>query len=189
MDTPTPRMGAVVERLAYQREKLEVAVDGVADFDAGAVPPRDAWTIADHVHHLLVVESGVIQICRSLLHAAEAGGAPPAATRPSSDDPRAELEELLVPLARFADQKFVTLPQLMPEPDMPLGETMRRLRTARGQLYAFCAYAAPYDLRGYRHYHYYLKDELDPYTWLLVHAEHEARHVRKIRAARADIGV
>jgi hypothetical protein len=182
MTMTTPRMSVVVARLAHQREKLEAVVAGFDETVAATHPGSEEWPIADHVHHLVVVESGVLQLCRSLVEAAEAEGAPPASPRLSTEDAAPELAELVEPLMRFADVPFKTLPALMPEPGHPVGESMLRLRAVRGHLYTLCAAAAVYDLRGFTQYHYYLREDLDVYRWLLVHAEHEARHTRKIRA-------
>jgi hypothetical protein len=179
-------MGAVLMRLAREREKLEGVLAGVSDVVALERRLEDPWTLAEHANHLLVVETGVLQICRSVVERAEDAGAPPAMPRRSTDDPAIEYGELLMPYLRFADHTWQTLPALMPRDGALLSDTLPELRAIRGALAAVCAYGAAYDLREFRHVHYYLGEEIDIYTYLFIHAEHEARHRRKIKTQLAE---
>ena len=174
-------MGVVVYRFSQNHAKLEALVAGVTDEEAAQRSDASAWTVAEHVHHLTLIERMVLQVLREMLDRAEEEGAPPAAPRPHSSDVVEELREMLEPFNRFHDVAFETLPSLLPDPDAPLSRSLDELRMLRGQLLAVCADAARFDMRVFERFHFYFKMDVDFYGWALIGADHEVRHVRHLR--------
>ncbi len=132
-----------------------------------------AWTPAEIVEHLAIIEPRLTQVVGMLLKkteaaAAEAGTPPPPMQPFSLDD-----------LKERAKDKFVAPEELRPRGDVPVADALVRLDASRAALQELRPRLEAVDgtLSQYPHPAF---GPLNLYQWLALIGMHEARHLRQL---------
>ncbi len=162
------------EKLVSAQTAFCRAADGIAPDNWQLQPAPDAWSAAELVAHLVVVERGVI------------GKADSVTQKPQLPMPfrkRLHLPLWLVE-ARVIKRKS-PLPQdpsLIAEKETMLGE----LRGARERTFAFLCETERRNLGAYRWRHPFL-GMLNTYEWMEMIAAHQIRHTKQMQEIRAEL--
>ena len=163
-----PSITPIIEHLRRANIGLEAAAKGL-HASLWREPPRaGAWSAAEVVGHLIMVEERVTGGARKLLQE------PP---------PRVFIWRRLHVPPRFAEWRVIRARTPIPlDPDF-LGEKgamLERLAGARQRTLALLEQNRSRDLRGYRWPHPFF-GSLSYYQWFRMIAHHEVRHTKQIR--------
>jgi DinB family protein len=174
-----PRTAELTDYLARTRATLLAAVRTVPRDVARRRPSPDAWSVAEIVDHVRIVEASVARMLGRMLDRADAL------------EPAADTSSVLGSLDRFAlleRRNPITSPeQVRPGPDPDLDEALRGLAQSRCDLDAVLRRAdglavdgllAPHPLLG----------PLSFNQWILFVAQHEARHTTQLLETAARAG-
>jgi hypothetical protein len=170
-----PRIREITEYLEAQRRALRLAVDAVPPAARARRPALDAWSVAEVIEHLALVEAAVAGMFgRTLAEARAKGLGPDTATGPvvttldvavfADRTRRIEATESGRPREGLdADAAWARL-------DGVRGATLEALHDADGL--ALGEVTVPHRLLG----------TLDLYQWMVFLGAHEARHAVQIHA-------
>ena len=155
------------------RRRIVEHVASLNEAQQGFRPTESAWSVADIVEHLAIIEGNMVRLVSKLLGKVESeAGAPSTAPRPmplfSLDDYEAQIRE----------QKLVAPEAIQPR-GAPLNESLARLNESRAALNALRPRIELAD--GTRaHYPHPFFGPLNLYQWLAFIGMHEARHLGQI---------
>ncbi len=162
-------MEAIVEKLNRSRAGLLSAVERVPTERWQKRPGNGAWSAAEVVAHLTVVETAVVS-----------GATKWVQTEPK---PVPFWKRLHLPLA-LTTLRLVKTKTSIPLDTRLVGEKdamLERYRTVRDQTLAFVETNRERDLRRWRRPHPFM-GSFNGNTWLKFIGYHEARHTKQIRA-------
>ena len=175
MALPAP-VEALWNELQSVRTQLLKETEGLSQAQADWRPSEQDWSIGEILHHLVLAEVGTGKLTSKLL----------------KDAPQ--------PLPAFpADLKaFAAVPApppgpakapevVYPERGHPLGRLVADLNAARERSRQSVDRLATVDPRGLKWRHFTL-GEMDLAQWWLLHARHEADHLRQLRGVKAAKG-
>lgn len=168
---------AVLAELEENAARLRAALASVPDAAWAARPAPEAWSVAEVVEHLVLVEAGIGRLLAERLPAA-----------PDDPDPAPDVMEARI---RAAMANRVEIRVKSPEPFVPTGrwpspaalrEAMEATRTAtlafaRTTTLPLRARRAPHPRFG----------PLDGVQWLVFTAAHADRHLAQLRETLAAI--
>ena len=167
------RLAEAMDYVEAKRKELLQSFAGVPADRLGRKPTDGAWSVAEILDHLGIVESGVARlIAKRAGKAREAGlGEEKSAESvlPSFEQHRARLDAM----------KMESPTTVLPRADADLNEALAGLKTSRESLRAAAVAADGLSLGEIKHTHPLL-GELDLYQWLIFLGQHEARHKRQI---------
>jgi hypothetical protein len=176
MDTQERQV--VLDQLNASEARLVELTDGLTpeQWHFREMPAR--WSIAENVEHVILFEQFLrAVIVKTLQQVAEPEKKAFAAAKEAAvfniangRDTRFNAREVVRPTGRWADT----------------GEMLAEFRRTRVETLAFVM-GLEGDLRGHFFAHVALGD-LDCYQWLVVVAQHGARHARQIEQVKADPG-
>jgi hypothetical protein len=183
IDTPLVDFGTEADmhaRLAEAMDYVEERRNELLRSFNGAVGPRlhrrvkdGAWTVAQILEHLRLVEAGVARlIAKRAGQAREAGLAAERSTEsviPSFDSHRVKLESMVLQSPEA----------VRPPTEVDHREALAGLESSRAALRAAAAAADGLALGEIKHTHPIL-GELDLYQWLIFLGQHEERHRKQI---------
>jgi hypothetical protein len=176
---PTSPTDAILATLDADRAALWAAVESVPVALRGRRPAADAWSVADVLEHLALVEERSVAVVTDL-----AAGAPPRdddaapALHPTEDTHRATLAD--------RTHRVEAPPTLHPSGQVDAAAAAERLARSRAALRAVLAAHADRDLAATERAH----PRLGPLTgeqWVLALGGHEARHAAQIREIGAQL--
>jgi hypothetical protein len=167
------RLAEAMDYVEEKRKELLQSFAGVPVDRLGRKPSDGAWSVAEILDHLGIVESGVARlIAKRAGKAREAGLGEEKSTESvlaSFDQHRAKLETM----------KMQSPATVQPRADADLNEALEGLKTSRESLRAAALAANGLSLSEIKHTHPLL-GELDLYQWLIFLGQHEARHRKQI---------
>lgn len=134
------------------------------------------WSIAGNMEHVIVFENYILGVVRDLLEQA-----------PEPEKAVAEKESLVMAIGHARDRKIAARDAMLPVGRWTdMAEMVEEFRKTRERVRGFVAEAQG-DFRSHFFAHRSLGD-LDAYQWLLVVAQHRARHALQIEQviAHAD---
>ncbi len=177
-----PALDEIARLLDRERAALLATWAGIAPDDRERRPAPDAWSPAELLEHLRVVESGSTRLlARRLQRAREAGLGPETAAGSRLD--AMDHVDVAGGAARYSAPDAVA-----PAPGVRAGDAERGLAESRSALRALLAEADGLALGEVRATHLRF-GELDMYQWLVFLALHERRHGRQLaRIGRALAG-
>ena len=166
----------LAETMDYIEERRKELLRSFADVpvDRLAHKPSDgAWSVAEILDHLGIVESGVARlIAKRASKAREAG----LGEETSTESVLASFDQQRVKLETMKMQSPTTVePRANADPK----EALEGIETSRQSLRAAVVAADGLSLSEIKHTHPFL-GELDLYQWIIFLGQHEARHTKQI---------
>ncbi|HEX8069238.1 MAG TPA: DinB family protein [Pyrinomonadaceae bacterium] len=160
------------------RGRLVARAEGLSEAQERWRAEAAAWTPAEIVEHLAIIEGNMVRLVTKLLGKAEsAAGGTPAPPMPAFS-----LDEQA---ARARAQKFVAPEEIRPRGDVPLADSLAGLRASRAALHDLRPRVETAD--GTRaHYPHPFFGPLDLYQWLAFIGVHEQRHLDQLERLLAD---
>jgi DinB superfamily len=166
----------IIEEINKTRERLYRHVEGLTDEQAQARPHPDAWTTAEIVEHLSLIESRLLRMMTVMLTKAEsarnAAAAAPVEMKPFT------LDEFI---ERGRTEKFDAPEAVRPAGTASLTDSLARLRRSREELLGLRPRMEATDLSSVTYPHPAF-GPLNFYQWLAFIGLHEERHLRQAKS-------
>lgn len=158
------------------RRRLVARVAELQETQASRRPDERAWSPAEIVEHLSIVEGNMVRLVAKMLdkiesEAAHAPAAPPAMPPFSLADYEEQIRE----------QKL-TAPETINPRGLPLNESVKRLAASRAAINEFRPRVETADGTRARYPHPFF-GPLNLYQWLAFIGLHESRHLRQLEGA------
>ncbi len=162
-----PSLGSILEKLNSTRADLLRIADGVGSEQWQKKPEQNAWSAAEVIAHLTMVERGVTNRAHRIVQ------------HPPKRVPF--FKRVHVPVSIVSGRILRRKTPIPLEPALlgPKEEMLATLRTARESTLAFLHETQERDLAAYRWPHPFL-GSLGFYQWFLFIAAHERRHTKQI---------
>ena len=176
-----PRLAAVIDYADSARTELLATVDAVPHPLREARPSEQAWSVAEILEHLMIVERGVAKLVALKLGEMQTLADPP---REAPDDVPVDITKL----QRLSDRS-IRLPapdRVVPRGQLSAEEALSALLITRGVLLAQLHAADGYALSQASHPHPFF-GSLDLYEWVFMTGGHELRHAAQIREVAAQL--
>jgi len=168
----------VLDQLASSEVRLLELVDGLTPAQWHFRESAERWSIAENIEHVIAFEHFLTGVIVNVLQQ-------PA--QPEKQSQAAAKEPLVFNIANGRDTRFNAREVVRPTGRWPdTAEMLAELRRTRAQTIAFVT-GLDADLRSHFFAHVALGD-LDCYQWLVVMAQHGARHAAQIEQIKADPG-
>jgi hypothetical protein len=165
----------IYEDLEETRARLVNAVEGLADEQQRFRPSHEAWSAAEIVEHLSIVEGRVARVVGKMLGSLESEAARDEGS-PFGTVSVAEFVE------RSRTEKYKAPDEIRPK-GAPLSDSLARLSDSRAALRDLRARVERVD--GARaHFPHPVWGPLDLYQWLAFIAAHEQRHLAQLEALK-----
>jgi DinB superfamily len=168
----------VLDQLASSEARLLELVDGLTPEQWGFRETPERWSIAENIEHVIMFEKFLLRTIRELLRT------------PAEPEKRAsvvEKEAVVLQIATTRGTKFNAREIVLPTGRWPdTAGMIAELRKTRERTIAFVA-GTQDDLRNHFFPHVALGD-LDCYQWLVIMAQHGARHALQIEEIKSDPG-
>lgn len=175
---------ALAELFAYMDRTRDALMDYAMKMNASFAqirPHQDAWSAADILAHLALVESFVAgMVAEALARARSDGVTGPSA---SAGSVLGSLDKWRVP---EPVTKIVASPRVTPREPKSVENSLASLAESRDRLKRALAEASDIDLSAIKRPHPVLHD-LDMYQWALFVAQHEERHRLQMERTLAEV--
>jgi hypothetical protein len=174
------RLTEILECLDANRAALLTTVRDISPAFATMRPRSGAWSAAENVAHLALVEDRISQLVARATEKARAEGAAPSSSA----------ESIMSSLDRFrvadAGTKLAAPATIAPESDKPIEDSLAMLEQTRARLKEALIAGADLELGDVKRPHPALGD-LSLYQWALFVAQHEERHRRQIERTLDEV--
>lgn len=168
------RLAEIMDYLERKREELLRSFAGVSPEPMRRRVSDEAWSIAEIIDHLRLVESSVAQLLTKRARDAKARGV---GEEQSTDSVLNSLDHLAIE----ADNTFMEAPSIVrPRPYVDAADAIVGLDDSRKALRAAADSASGLALGEIKQKHFAF-GELDLYQWLVFMGQHEGRHTRQIQ--------
>jgi hypothetical protein len=164
-----------IDLLRKSGTEVELSARGLSVPQLTYKPAADAWSVAEVIEHLLMVEGRVQSLFRGLHEAPE--GATDGNMKPPA--------EVILAVSTDRSTQRPSPPSALPTGEAPAGELLAQFSTSRDQTVEIIA-ALP-DLRG-RVINHPAFGDLDGYQWVLFVGGHTQRHAAQIEEVKAGPG-
>lgn len=162
------------------REKFKAAIADLSEAQLHARPDEQAWSIAQIVEHVAIVNEGMSRICAKLLSKAEAHG--------QENDGSVRIEnEFLQPGSSAAEQKFQAPEMVHPSGNVSVAESLAKLDALQAHFDELRSKFESIDGTSHKFPHPLFGD-LSAQEWLVLSGGHEARHLRQVKRILAELG-
>ena len=164
----------IFSALATTRRRIFEQVEALSDDEANARPTPDVWSVAEIIEHLCISEARMVALVNNLL-GQEAAVAANAGSSASSISIQVMTER--------AAEKFTAPAFLEPTGNMPLAESVAKLRQSRATLISL---RPRVEARDYSHvtYPHPAFGPLNLYQWLATVEFHECKHLDQLQTYR-----
>lgn len=161
----------IFEKIDETRARLYNRVDGLSPAQEKFRPTPDAWSVAEIVEHLSIMEQRLSGLLRMMLMKAETAGDGQGFS-PFSLDKHIE---------RSLKEKYTAPETVRPSGGVSLADSLTGLRRSRAALHEL---RPKFEARDLSHmtYPHPVFGPLDLYQWLAFIGIHEDRHLRQIEA-------
>jgi hypothetical protein len=167
------RLAEVMDYVEEKRKELVESFAGVPRDKLGRRLAPEAWSVAEIVEHLRLVESGVAKLVSKRAAQSRASGSEEEksseSVMPSFDRHRAALDAITLQSPEA----------VRPRPGVDIADALAGLESSRQALREAATSASDIALGEIRHPHPIL-GELDLYQWLIFVGSHEERHSKQI---------
>ena len=165
-----------IEEIYRDKERvLDAIAKAVLPLSASQLsfrPAAGAWSVAEIVEHLAIVEPGMIRVVGSLAEKAESNrGTAVASLEVTLDDG----------IRTGATGKFKTRPDAVPTGNVPAGESLKTLRRIQAELLDLRPRLGAVDVSSVKFPHRALGD-MTLGQWCAFIGAHEERHLGQIRS-------
>jgi hypothetical protein len=175
-----PRLAETMTFVEEQRRELLQSFEGVDGDRLCRRTAPDAWSVAEILEHLRLVESGIARlITKRAGQAREAG----LGDEKSTASVMPTFERFNGTLQTAAMQAPETV---RPRANVDISEALDGLESSREALRAAVVSASGLSLGEIKHTHPFL-GELDLYQWLIFIGQHEGRHKKQIERTLKSI--
>jgi hypothetical protein len=170
-----PRLAAVIDYADRARAELLATVDAVPEPLREARPSEEAWSVAEILEHLMIIEKGVAKLVALKLGELQTQVEPP----------KESAEDVPVDTTRFValPNRAIKIPapeRVIPRGEMSAEEARSALAQTRGLLLDQLHAADGLALSSVSHPHPVL-GTLNVYEWIYATGGHELRHAAQIR--------
>ena len=172
----------IIEEIDKTRERLYQRVEGLTDEQANARPNPNAWTPAEMVEHLALLEGRLLRMMTMMLTKAESAGARGTDAAPVLMKPFT-LDEFI---ERARNEKYTAPEAVRPGGQVSLADSLANLRRSREELRALRPRIEAVDLSTVTYPHPAF-GPLNFYQWLALIGMHEERHLRQAEAATSSV--
>ena len=176
-NTLHPRLADLVDNLHQSRRELHATLRGLSDAQRAAGPVGDAWSVAQIVEHLTLVEGGAGRMLSNLFKEARAMGE-------QETDTTSMLHALDQYGVETPDVKIQAPDRIHPREGLSVEDGLSRLGAIREKLVSVIETASGLPLTKVSAPHP-LFGPFNAYQWILLIAQHERRHTRQIEAVAA----
>ncbi|HYP00427.1 MAG TPA: DinB family protein [Pyrinomonadaceae bacterium] len=174
------------------RRQLAARVETLSDAQQTFRPAPDAWSIAEIMEHLSIIEQSMVRLIGMLLNKAESAPAGSSSAQASHDAHAADANNNNATVARpfkpfsldayvdaIKDKKLDAPEQVRPGGQVALADSLANLQRSRAAVEGFRPRleAADLSVATYPHPAF---GELDAAQWLAFIGHHEGRHLRQI---------
>lgn len=173
----------IIEEIDKTRERLYRRVEGLTDEQATARPNPSAWTLAEIVEHLSLLEGRLLRMMTMMLTKAESAGAPRGDNAPPVLMKPFTLDEFI---ERARNEKYTAPEAVHPGGQASLADSLAKLRRSREELRALRPRIEAVDLSNVTYPHPAF-GPLNFYQWLALIGMHEERHLRQAEAATSSV--
>jgi hypothetical protein len=158
--------------------RLELLVSTLADPLLHLQPSSGAWSIEEIIEHVAIVESGLVQLLESLLKKAEMSSG----NNPAAFSFKVDLDSAV---ERSRTVKFVTRDKFKPTGNVPVSESLGKLRDIQTQLLKLRPRLEVVDPARASFPHWTF-GSLNLGQWLAFVGLHEERHLAQIEETLAS---
>ena len=172
----------ILEEIDKTRERLYRRVEGLTDEQANARPNPAAWTPAEMVEHLSLLEDRLLRMMTMMLTKAEsAGGRGPG-------DATVEMKPFTLDefVERARNEKYTAPEAVTPGGQVSLADSLAKLRRSREELHRLRPRIEATDLSNVTYPHPAF-GPLNFYQWMALIGMHEERHLRQAEAETSSI--
>ncbi len=162
------------------REKFKASFASLSEEQLNAKPEGEAWSVAQIVEHVAIVNGGALRICAKLLGKGEAAGK-------SNDGSVSISNEFIEAGSSAADQKLQAPEMVQPVNNIPISDSIAKLDEQQAQYAELKAKFESVDGVEAKFPHPYFGD-LSAQEWLVLSGAHEIRHLKQIRRVLSAIG-
>ncbi len=162
------------------RDRLLAAVSRINPTFATVRPNKDAWSVADNLTHLALVEEGVARLVAKSVDWAKAHGIGP---ETSHESIMSSLDEFAL---TTADVKMKAPGMVIPPPDQPMDTSLAALQSSRSRLKDALMSGEGLNFSQIKRAHPVF-GEIDLYQWGLFVAQHEDRHRAQIERTLTEV--
>ncbi|HEY0079159.1 MAG TPA: DinB family protein [Pyrinomonadaceae bacterium] len=166
----------IFDSIDETRLRLDQTLSGIDDRQQNFRPTPEAWTIAEIAEHLSIIEHQLVQLTTMMLRKAEAAGMLRAAEAGETPEHFS--------IDRFVEQskgeKYIAPENVRPRGELPLAESLARLRNSRASLRELRPRLEQIDGASLQYPHPAF-GPLNLYQWLAFVGAHEDRHLRQIQ--------
>lgn len=172
--TSVPQIFEVIDET---RARLYRRVEGLSDEQATTRPRPDAWTVAEIVEHLSLIEERLVKMMSMMLMKAESAGAGATAAAPIEMVPFS-LDKYI---ERARDEKYDAPEAVRPSGAVTLSDSLAKLKRSRDALHSLRPRIEAIDLSTVTYPHPAF-GPLNFYRWLAFIGIHEERHLKQAEA-------
>ena len=155
------------------REKFKQAFASLSDEQLNAHPAGEAWSVAEIVEHVAIVNGGTLRICTKLLGKGEADGKP-------NDGSVFISPEFVEAASSAVGQKLEAPETVRPVNSVPIADSLAKLDELQSHYAALKTKFETIDGIDAKFPHPYFGD-MSAQEWLLLSGAHEVRHLKQIR--------
>lgn len=174
----------ILDSIDATREQLVRRLDGLSDEQQRFRPTPEAWSIAEIVEHLSIIEAQMVQLVGMMLKKTEASGMMrPGGDGVEGDGAAAGFAPINIDdfVEQSSTQKFEAPDAVKPGGQLSLADALARLRDSRSTLRSFQPRIERIDGTAARYPHPFM-GMFNLYQWLLFIGAHEERHLAQIEA-------
>jgi DinB superfamily len=165
----------IFEAMDETRERVSSKVGGLTPTQAEFRATPEAWSIAQIVEHLSIMEDRLSRLFTMMVKKTESAGAP---AREGQSFRPVSLEHIV---ERSLKEKYNAPEVVHPSGDVPVQDSLARMRRSREALRELRPKLETIDLSGATYPHPAF-GPLDLYQWLVMIGMHEDRHLRQIES-------
>ena len=166
----------IFEAMDGARQRLHARVEGLSREEEDFRPSSDAWSVAEIVEHLSLIEHQLLQLATMMLTKVESAGLVRA-----GGDLRIGPVSLDQFAARAAGEKFQAPESARPRGGVGVADSLAKMRRSREAFHDLRPRMEAVDLTGATYPHPFF-GPLDLYHWLVMIGTHEDRHLRQIES-------
>ncbi len=170
---PHPRIAELLAELERSRRELLETVSALAPAQRDAVPTDGAWSVAQILEHLCMVEDGGGRLISKVIKQAQELGA----YESDADSILGSLDQFDL---RNPTSRLEAPEQVQPTNGLTVAQAIERLQAVRERLVTALLAASGLALSVASYPHPFC-GPLNGYQWTLLIALHERRHVAQIR--------
>ncbi|HMG12362.1 MAG TPA: DinB family protein [Gemmatimonadaceae bacterium] len=175
-----PRLAETMTFVEEKRRELFQSFEGVDGDRLCRRAAPDAWSVAEILEHLRLVESGIARLITKRAGQAKDAGL-------GEEKSTASVMPTFERFNATLDNAIMQAPAtLLPRANVDISEALDGLESSREALRAAVVSASGLSLGEIKHTHPFL-GELDLYQWLIFVGQHEGRHKRQIERTLKSI--